>query len=82
MAKKTKRKISSGMRPVVGGNPSAGETTAPDNGPVSTPIFRRTTSYSADFNPDYSYVIKDLKRIGILAGSFLVVLIILSFIIK
>jgi len=33
-----------------------------------------------EFNPDYSYVIKDLKRIGILAGSFFVILIILSFI--
>lgn len=32
-----------------------------------------------DFNPDYGYVIKDLKRIGILAGSFFVILIILSF---
>ncbi len=32
------------------------------------------------FNPDYSYVIKDLKRIGLLAGIFFAVLIILSFI--
>jgi len=32
-----------------------------------------------EFNPDYSYVIKDLKRIGILAGSFFVILIVLSF---
>jgi hypothetical protein len=31
------------------------------------------------FNPDYSYVIKDLKRIGIIAGSLLVILIGLSF---
>jgi hypothetical protein len=30
------------------------------------------------FNPDYSYVIKDLKRIGIIAGSLLVILIVLS----
>ncbi len=37
---------------------------------------------SAEFNPDYSYVIKDLKRIGILAGSFFLVLIALSFILK
>jgi len=34
----------------------------------------------ADFNPDYSSTLKDLKRIGILAGSFVVILIILSFI--
>ena len=32
-----------------------------------------------DFAPDYSYVIKDLKRIGLLAGTFFVVLIVLSF---
>jgi hypothetical protein len=32
-----------------------------------------------NFNPDYSYVIKDLKRIGLLAGFFFGVLIILSF---
>jgi hypothetical protein len=35
-----------------------------------------------EFNPDYSYIKRDLKRIGILAGSFLGILIILSFIIK
>jgi hypothetical protein len=34
----------------------------------------------SDFNPDYTYVIHDLRRIGILAGSFLAILIILSFI--
>jgi hypothetical protein len=41
-----------------------------------------SASRSADrsFNPDYSYVIKDLKRIGILAGVFFGILIILSFI--
>lgn len=31
-----------------------------------------------DFNPDYNYVIKDLRRIGTLAGTFLLILIILS----
>ena len=35
---------------------------------------------SGDFNPDYSDVIKDLKRIGILAGCFFIVLIALSFV--
>jgi hypothetical protein len=34
------------------------------------------------FNPDYSYVIKDLKRIGILASSFFVVLIALTFFLR
>jgi hypothetical protein len=33
-----------------------------------------------EFNPDYTYVIRDLRRIGVLAGSFFVILIALSFI--
>lgn len=43
-----------------------------------------TATYSArdDFNPDYSYVIKDLRRIGTLAGTFLLILIILSFFLR
>lgn len=31
---------------------------------------------------DYSHVIRDLKRIGLLAGSFFVILIVLSFILR
>jgi hypothetical protein len=46
------------------------------NGPLHTPRGRR------DFNPDYTYVIKDLKRIGVLAGSFISLLIILSFFLR
>lgn len=34
---------------------------------------------STEFNPDYSDVIKDLKRIGILASVFFAVLVGLSF---
>lgn len=34
------------------------------------------------FNPDYSYVFKDLKRIGMLAGSFFIILIALSFFLR
>jgi len=36
----------------------------------------------AEFNPDYTYIKRDLGRIGVLAGSFFVLLIILSFFIK
>ena len=36
----------------------------------------------SEFNPDYTDVKKDLKRIGILASTFFVVLIALSFILK
>ncbi len=34
------------------------------------------------FNPDYSPVIKDLKRIGTLAGTFFLIMIVLSFVLK
>lgn len=40
------------------------------------------TSSRNEFNPDYTYVKKDLVRIGTLAGFFIVVLIVLSFILK
>jgi hypothetical protein len=33
-----------------------------------------------EFNPDYTNVKRDLKRIGILAGSFFALLIVLSFV--
>jgi hypothetical protein len=34
---------------------------------------------SSNFNPDYSHIVKDLTRIGTLAGSFIVILVVLSF---
>jgi hypothetical protein len=50
---------------------------------------KRQTSYGTktsgfvssreEFNPDYSIIKRDLKRIGILAGSFIAVLVVLSF---
>lgn len=50
---------------------------------------RRMTSVSmsssparTEFNPDYSYVKKDLARIGTLAGFFIVVLVVLSFFLR
>jgi hypothetical protein len=44
----------------------------------STPVVRKST----EFNPDYSDTIKDLKRIGTLAGTFVTILIILSFFLR
>lgn len=51
---------------------------------------KRTTTVSVtpavssrtEFNPDYSDVKKDLRRIGTLAGFFIAVLVVLSFIIN
>jgi hypothetical protein len=36
----------------------------------------------AEFNPDYTHIKRDLSRIGILAASFFVILIALSFFLK
>lgn len=79
MAKKTKRKVSTGAAPVAAPAPEVTEAT-----PVETPIMRsavpsRRMTSSTEFNPDYTYVINDLKRIGTLAGIFFVILIVLSF---
>ena len=39
----------------------------------------QSLSGKADFNPDYSVIKHDLKRIGMIIGPFFVALIILSF---
>lgn len=74
MAKKQKRSVST-----VRTAPEA--VAAPNNGsrPAYTPMAASRVSYSQEFNPDYSVVKADLKRIGIMAGSGIVVLVVLSF---
>lgn len=74
MAKKKNRTRSTSARPV---QPAASVSVV-ENKPIRRPVM----SAPFEFNPDYTPVIKDLKRIGILAGSFLVVLIALSFILN
>lgn len=37
------------------------------------------TARVTEFNPDYTHIRRDLGRIGMLAGGFFVILIILSF---
>jgi len=34
------------------------------------------------FNPDYHFVIRDIRRVGLLAGSFIVILVALSFFLR
>jgi hypothetical protein len=46
---------------------------------VNTPINRLS---STDFNPDYTHVKNDLKRIAVLAGTFITILIVLSFFLR
>lgn len=38
-----------------------------------------TANRPSGFNPDYHIVIRDIQRVGILAGSFIVILVILTF---
>ena len=35
-----------------------------------------------EFNPDYTYIKRDLGRIGTLAGGFFVILVVLAFILR
>lgn len=41
-----------------------------------------STSRVTEFNPDYTHIKRDLGRIGVLAGSFFALLIVLSFFLK
>jgi hypothetical protein len=50
--------------------------------PASTTTFAKAAPQHVEFNPDYTIIKRDLKRIAMLAASFVVVLIALSFIIK
>jgi len=79
MAKKTKRKVSLASRPAASPQVDPAETletTAPRSS------FSRRSTSTPEFNPDYSHIIKDLKRIATLAGIFFVILIVLAFIIR
>lgn len=40
------------------------------------------TPLNTEFNPDYTHVKRDLSRIGLLAGTFFVLLIVLSFFLR
>ncbi|MEW6093246.1 MAG: hypothetical protein AB1531_04685 [Chloroflexota bacterium] len=42
-------------------------------------IVHHTPARAEEFNPDYSQTKRDLTRIGLLAGAFIVVLVVLSF---
>ncbi len=49
---------------------------------VSVAPAASSANRSIEFNPDYTYIKRDLGRIGVLAGSFFVILIVLSFFLK
>lgn len=66
MAKKTKRQVRK-------------ESNPPLEKPSADPLVgNRPTG----FNPDYQFVIRDIRRVGLLAGSFIVLLVALSFFLR
>lgn len=71
MAKKQRRSVS---------NTSRSEATAASQAVTYKPSGSRTLN--VEFNPDYSAVKKDLKQIGILAVSFISILVVLSFFLR
>ena len=81
MAKKVKRKVSGVITPAPASEVMEVKQVENSAAPASRSFSRRAAS-TMEFNPDYSYVVKDLKRIGTLAGVFFVILIALSFFIK
>ena len=44
------------------------------------PVAERRASQAQAFDPDYTYVIKNLKKIGVMAVCFIAVPVVLSFI--
>jgi len=67
MSKKTKKRQSRKKRSTSRSTQSA------------TPANSAQMQNETGFHPDYSETIKDLKRIGVLAGTFFIVLLGLSF---
>ena len=47
-----------------------------------TSVIYNTPAAPVEFNPDYTHVKNDLRRIGALAGFFVVALVALSFFLK
>jgi hypothetical protein len=79
MSKRQKRRSHSSNRPAITTTPAISS-----NQPAASTSWnpQRGLNQTAEFNPDYTAVKKDLKRIGLLAGSFFVILIALTFILR
>lgn len=75
MSKKSKRQV---RKTIINGTAESARASVPRT-PFASSGMR---VYEKEFNPDYTTVINDLKRVGILAGSFIVILVILSFFLR
>ena len=84
MAKKQKRNVSQSAR--ISATPSSSSTVSARPSAGRPPVSGRQAagglrpSSVADFNPDYTYARQDLKRVGVLAVSFIGALVVLYFI--
>ncbi len=80
MPKKYKRQTrkAPSASPVVTSSAAPNVTTSA----FAPPIMTASRTSDTDFKPDYSETKKDLKRIGMLAGSFFIILVILSFFLR
>ena len=63
-------------------NRNVSKTTVVSTPEVAVKSSGRARVSTTEFNPDYTEIKNDLKRIGILAGSFFVILIVLSFFLR
>jgi hypothetical protein len=81
MPKKSKRQARKTNTAVVKAAPVTSQVVL---APASTQSLSGPTrlTTAAEFNPDYTYVRKDLRRIGILVLSFVIGLVALSFFLK
>jgi hypothetical protein len=69
MANKTKHRS-------VSTNPTVSSTVA-----ANTPR-AGSRAFATEFKPDYTQIKDDIKRIGILAGTFILILVVLSFFLR
>jgi hypothetical protein len=75
MSKKQKRRVSQSASVSV-------QNTAAQASTANAAAQIRTRSTIFEFKPDYTYIKRDLRRIVMLAGSFIVVLVVLSFFLR
>ncbi len=80
MAKKYKRNVSKSTQTITKAAEVKANSTNVAVKPQATTV--SSNRFGTTFNPDYTPVKKDLTRIGIMAGSFFVILIALAFFLR
>jgi|CXWL01.1.fsa_nt_gi hypothetical protein len=80
MSKKSKKARRPNV-PMYTGPVTPAQTTSADGGDTQVAL-RPTAAPRETINADYTHVVSDLKRIGLLAGGLIAILVVLSFFIK